>query len=108
MKLLVSAIGTSILTAIVLRSNSRRFSLRVRCIAILQVLPNSQTGTGWIVTLRRVAADTAGVLAQCHRQETFTLLAVDDLGQRVRGCVHVASVQMPRGVIELRGRGCLR
>jgi hypothetical protein len=43
-----------------------------------------------------------------NRFETFTLLAIDDLGQRVRGCVHVVSVQMPRGVIELRGRGCPR
>ena len=107
-KLPMSAIGTSILTAIVLRSNSRRLSLRVRCIAILQVLPSSQAGTGWIVTLRRVPADTAGVLAQCRGQETFTLLAVDDLGQRVRGCVHLASVQMPTGVVELRGSGPLR
>ena len=103
----MSAIGTSILTAIVLRSNSRRLSLRIRCIAILQVLPSSQAGTSWIVTLRRVPADTAGVLAQCHPQEKFTLLAVDDLGHGVRGCVHVASVQMPRGVMELRGRGRL-
>ena len=90
-----------------LRSNSRRLSLRIRCIAILQVLPDSQVGTGWIVTLRRVPEDTAGVLAQFHRQERFTLLAIDDLGQRVRGCVEVASVQMPRGVIELRGYGQL-
>jgi hypothetical protein len=48
------------------------------------------------------------VFAQCNRCETFTLLAIDDLGQRVRGCVHVASVQMPTGVIELRGHGLLR
>ena len=102
------AIGASILTAIVLRSNSRRLSLRIRCTATLQVLPTSQAGTGWIVTLRRVPADTAGVLAQCNRHETFTLLAIDDFGQRVSGCVHVASVQMPRGVIELRGHGAAR